>query len=320
MASSRFRSIELRKSTASQLVLFFAILVATSFILFRGAVIPAANALFRDSFKADVYTQGDNLNAWTRWKVVVEPGRATGGNTYGEENETKVYYFDPVLATLPLVFGAGAFIAVIACAVVAPGIGLIRQKIEREIINALHHYARIEYAEHTDEDLLELSETIAKADVHRLHELEDHWHTTVADLETLQRAVLWRRRSLFGRLVHLPDVLSLYMQQHFTIRYENSMMGLIYIGAAVLIIIIGLRGLQFIPKDSPSLVLFAISLEFILLIVYAFTLMYTKAENKTESADMGMSEMHTMFGASPTGSSSRQAEKLLRMFVSGPRS
>lgn len=98
------------------------------------------------------------------------------------------------------------------------------------------------------------------------------------------------------------------------------MMGLIYIGAAVLIIIIGLRGLQFIPKDSPSLVLFAISLEFILLIVYAFTLMYTKAENKTESADMGMSEMHTMFGASPTGSSSRQAEKLLRMFVSGPRS
>ncbi|MFM2132807.1 MAG: hypothetical protein RL156_88 [Bacteroidota bacterium] len=320
MASSRFRNIELRKSTASQLVLFFAILVAASFLFLKGAVMPLADSVFRNSFKAELFTSGENLNEWTNWKVVVEPGKSSRANTYGEENETKVYYFDPVLATLPLVFGAGAFIAVIACAIVAPGLGLIRQKIEREIINALHHYARIEYAEHTDEDLLELSETIAKADVHRLHELEDHWHTSVADLETLQRAVLWRRRSLFGRLVHLPDALSLYMQQHFTIRYENSMMGLIYIGAAVLIIIIGLRGLQFIPKDSPSLVLFAISLEFILLIVYAFTLMYTKAEDKTESADMGMSDMQTMFGATSSGSSSRQAEKLLRMFVSGPHS
>jgi hypothetical protein len=319
MASSRLRYIEFRKSTASQIVLFFAVLIVTAFFCFRGAFIPLAKTLFHDSFKADVYTEGGNLNAWTNWRVVVEPGRAAKGGTYGEDGEMKVYFFDPVLATLPLVAGIGAFVALIVCSVIPPGIGLIRQKIEREIINALHHYARIEYGEHTDADLLELSETIARADIHRLHELEDHWHTTVPDLETLQRAILWRQRSLVGRVFNIRDALALYMQQHFTIRYENPVLGLIYIGAAVLIIIIGLRGLQFIPKDSPSLVLFAISLEFMLLIVYAFTLMYTKAVEQAESSEAGVSELQTLFGTSTGGSSRQQAEKLLRMFVAGPK-
>lgn len=319
MATSHLRYRELRKSTIRQVVLFFAVLIATSFLCFRTAVIPAAQALFRDSFKAEVLSSGDDLNAWTKWKVVVEPGRAAKGGTYGEDGEVKVYLFDPVLATLPLVAGIGAFIALVVCSVVTPGAGLIRQKIEREIINALHHYARIEYAEHTDADLMELSETLARADIHRLHELEDHWHTTVSDLETLQRAILWRQRSLAGRIIHLRDALGLYMQRHFTIRYENPVLGLIYIGAAVLIIIIGLRGLQFIPKDSPSLVLFAISLEFMLLIVYAFTLMYTKATEQTEATEAGLPELQTLFGASTGGSSRQQAERLLRMFVSGPR-
>ncbi|MFM7775168.1 MAG: hypothetical protein ACKO9V_10110, partial [Candidatus Kapaibacterium sp.] len=307
MATSHLRYRELRKSTVRQVVLFFVVLVATSFLCFRTAVIPAAQALFRDSFKAEVLSSGDDLNAWTKWKVVVEPGRAAKGGTYGEDGEVKVYLFDPVLATLPLVAGIGAFLALVVCSVVTPGAGLIRQKIEREIINALHHYARIEYAEHTDADLMELSETLARADIHRLHELEDHWHTTVSDLETLQRAIIWRQRSLAGRIIHLPDALGLYMQRHFTIRYENPVLGLIYIGAAVLIIIIGLRGLQFIPKDSPSLVLFAISLEFMLLIVYAFTLMYTKATDQTEATEAGLPELQTLFGASTGGSSRQQA-------------
>ena len=318
MASSRLRFIELRKSTASQLVLFFAILFVTAFISWRGLMVPLAQTLFRDSFKAEITTTGDNLSDWTRWKIVVDPARATPDSKYGEDGESKVYFFNPILSTLPLIAGIGAVVAVLICSVIDPKRGLIRQKIEREIIVTLHHYARIEYAEHSDSDLVELSDMIAKANLHRLHELEDHWHTSIRDLETLQRALLWRERSFIGRILYIRDALGLYMQQHFTIRYENSMMGLIYIGAAVLIIIIGLRGLQFIPKDSPSLVLFAISLEFMLLIVYAFTLMYTKAMEQSENSEAGLPELHSLFGSAAGGSSRQQAERLLRMFVDKP--
>ena len=131
----------------------------------------------------------------------------------------------------------------------------------------------------------------------------------------LQQAILWRERSSVGRILHLKDALSLYLRNHFTIEYENTMLGFVFIGAAILIIIIGLRGLQFIPKDKPSLVLFAISLEFILLIIYAITLIYTK---QTEEKDAAVNEQQfsAMFTGQTGASSSKQAEKLLRMFVS----
>ena len=316
MTSSRFQYIELRKSSVLQLIFFFAVFLAVASISFRVLIIPLAESVFEDSFKARVIKEGENLNQWTNWKVETEPARVSKNNSYGNEEESKTYFFDPVLATLPLVLAAGAFIAVIASSVVSIRLGLIRQKIEREIINALHAYARIEYGEHTENDLTELSDTIRRADIHKLHELEEHWHTSVSDLEIVQAAIVWRHRSLVGRIVHLLDAIALYMRNHFTVRYENPVLGMIYIGAAVLIIIIGLRGLQFIPKDSPSLVLFAICLEFILLIVYAATLMYTKASEEEES-DGGASDLASMF-ASGSGASSQQAEKLLRMFSSQP--
>jgi len=53
----------------------------------------------------------------------------------------------------------------------------------------------------------------------------------------------------------------LYMSHHFTESYANTVTGLAYFGAAILIIIIGIRGLKFIPATRPSLILGAIFLE-----------------------------------------------------------
>ncbi len=317
MASKRLQYVELRKSSAGQILLFFTIFLLCSVAFFRTVGVPAAEKIFSDSFNATVEKEGEELNLYTNWRMTVDGQHAGRTRSLEDDQSSKVYYYNPLLAIFPLVLAVGLFCAGLFTAVLSPKLGYIRQKIEREIIAALHHFARLEYNDHSDKDLQDVSELIRKADIHRLHELEERWNTSFAELEVLQQAIRWRERNMMGRLLRVDDAMRLYLRNHFTIRYENPVLGMIYIGAAILIIIIGLRGLQFIPKDRPSLVLFAISLEFILLIVYAITLIYTKETEATETDYSGM-DVNSLFSTSQRSSSTQQAEKMLRMFVSNP--
>ncbi len=319
MTSSRVRYIELRKNTPTQVVLFLVIFVSFSFAFFRFVGIPVAEKLFAESFNAKLETSGEGLNEFTNWRMTVEPPRGKHGEVLGDQQDVKIYYYSPLLAIFPVILAVGLLGAGLLTAVMSPRNGYVRQKIEREIINALHHYAHVAHSEHGDADITEISDTIKKADLHRLHELEETWNVAFTDLEVLQSAIRWRERSMLMRLMRVDDAMRLYLRNHFTIRYENPVLGFIYIGAAILIIIIGLRGLQFIPKDRPSLVLFAISLEFTLLIVYAITLIYTK-ESEQQEVESGMMDVQSLFSGSASPSSTKQAEKLLRMFVSSPPS
>ena len=67
--------------------------------------------------------------------------------------------------------------------------------------------------------------------------------------------------------------LRLYMSHHFTEAYANTV---------ILIIIIGVRGLKFIPATRPSLILGAIFLEGAMLALMAFTLLYTQEEERMD--------------------------------------
>ncbi len=317
MTTSRVHYIELRKNSPLQVIIFFSVFALSSLAFFRFIGVPVAEKLFADSLKAKLEMEGDDLNEYTNWRMTVEPPKGKHGESTGDQQDTKVYYFNPLLAILPVVIALGLFFAGLLTAVLPPHLGYVRQKIEREIINTLHLFARLEHAEHTDQELIELSESIKKADIHHLHELEERWNVSFTELEVAQSAIRWRERSMFMRLMRVDDALRHYLRNHFTIHYENPVLGLIYIGAAILIIIIGLRGLQFIPKDRPSLVLFAISLEFILLIVYAVTLIYTR-ESDPQEIDHPTMDVQSLFSSSNSPASTQQAEKLLRMFVSTP--
>jgi hypothetical protein len=105
------------------------------------------------------------------------------------------------------------------------------------------------------------------------------------------------------------------MRYYFTVKYSNTILGFVYIGAAVLIIMIGLRGLKFIPSTQPSFVLFALGLEFSLLITYAVTLMYSRNEDEVEREmhnqrnQKGKSSVQELLG------NSREVENLLRVFL-----
>jgi hypothetical protein len=72
------------------------------------------------------------------------------------------------------------------------------------------------------------------------------------------------------------------MSHHITEKYQNLVTGMAYGGAAFLIVAVGIRGLKFIPAAKPSFILLAIFLEFTMLSLLAFTLIYTEEEERMD--------------------------------------
>lgn len=92
-----------------------------------------------------------------------------------------------------------------------------------------------------------------------------------------KNGLIWRRNRS-----HFLHGLRLYMSHHFTEKYANFVTGLAYGGAALLIVAVGIRGLKFIPASRPSIILLAIILEFTMLSLLAFTLIYTEEEERMD--------------------------------------
>jgi hypothetical protein len=97
------------------------------------------------------------------------------------------------------------------------------------------------------------------------------------EIEDLKNALLWQRNHF-----HFLKGFRLYMSHHFCEKFQNLTTGLAYGGAAILIIAIGVRGIKFIPPTKPSIILFAITLEFSLLLLLALTLLYTESEERMD--------------------------------------
>jgi hypothetical protein len=97
------------------------------------------------------------------------------------------------------------------------------------------------------------------------------------EIEDTKNGLLWRRNHVL-----LLKGLRLYMSHHFTEKYSNLVQGLAYSGAAVLIVTVGIRGLKFIPPTKPSIILFSTFLEFSMLALLAFTLIYTEEEERMD--------------------------------------
>ncbi|HET9137533.1 MAG TPA: hypothetical protein VFO76_12935 [Candidatus Kapabacteria bacterium] len=76
--------------------------------------------------------------------------------------------------------------------------------------------------------------------------------------------------------------ISTYMKFHFVEHYANTVQGLAYAGAAFLIIVVGIRGLKFIPAIKPSPILFALGVEFSMLCLLALSLLYTEEEERID--------------------------------------
>ncbi len=125
---------------------------------------------------------------------------------------------------------------------------------------------------------------------------ESYSEAVMTEIENLKAAQDWQK----ARWKIMP-ALRLYMAHHFTERYANNVTGFAYGGAAILIIVVGIRGLKFIPAARPSVMLWAILLEFTLLALMAVSLFYTEEEERMDKMlkkmeDSGKSQLSSLKG------------------------
>ncbi len=72
-------------------------------------------------------------------------------------------------------------------------------------------------------------------------------------------------------------------------KYENNVQALAYWGAAILIVLVGFRGIQLMSREDPSLLIAALLLEFLLISLLGFLMFYKPEEtNRTHhSSNVG---------------------------------
>jgi hypothetical protein len=286
-APTRAKVVELSNHTPTQLLVFVLTALAVSWLLFVGVATPLLEMFFRSFLRAEVARDGAQLlyrlNADSDAELISTGTYSLWGLVTDAHTIPPIaaYVFRPFIALLPVVLVAGLALASIISAVLPIEFGYVRQKIEREILNMLDRIAVKQYGEHTPEEIKHLTQSIRGADMRRLHDLADAVGMSYDDLYLVQRALAWRDAVGAGKLFRVHDAVKFYMREYFTERYANAVLGLVYIGAAVLIIVIGLRGLKFLPATDPSVVLGALGLEFLLLITYAAMLMYGRGEESS---------------------------------------
>lgn len=234
-------------------------------------------------------------------------------DVYTKTPQEARYWFNPFLSLFVPAIMTGLGMALFFSGIIPYKIGLIRQKIEREIAIVVDRICLIKYGYHGEDEKREIIDGLMNADLRDLHDFVELWGMSIEDIKILHRALVWKHSSLFGRIIRFNYGLRMYMRFYFTVIYSNNVLGFVYIGAAVLIIIIGLRGLKFIPAAQPSLVLFALGLEFSLLIIYAFTLIYSRQEDET-APENTLSEGRNLLMNGDLGSS-KEVEQLLRVFI-----
>jgi hypothetical protein len=333
MATTRSRVVELSEHSSTQITTFLVLAAACAASLFIFVAAPVLDVFFAGFLRSEVIRDGSAVTyriaenradevvitgTFTTW-AIVDP-RQTDHNDDAPPTQKQTdapayraeYIFKPIVALAPLVLVGGVLIAALLTSLL-PG-GLLGQKMEREILVALDRLAFSQYGEHTQAEIKMLTKEIVTADARRLHDLADVYGMSYTDLELFQKALLWREASGGARTTRTHDAIKFYMREYFTDRYSNAILGLVYMGAAVLIIVIGIRGLKFLPATDPSVVLSALGLEFILLVTYAAILMYGRTE---ESGGMIRSssggEQHADLDLDG------DTEKLMRAFLAVPR-
>ncbi len=335
MATTRSKVVELSEHTPAQMIVFGVLSVACAIALFTAVAVPTVESFFTAFLRSEVIRDGSSVkyrisenredevvvtSPYTRWALVdpstqmLTPSATPQLDTSGKPKLRQAeYVFSPVIAFAPLVIVGGFVLGALLTTIVGGAAGLVRQKLEREILTALDRLAMAQYGEHTQQEITGLAREIVSANLRTRHDLADRYAMPFSQLELLRSAIRWRDSSGPVRLWRTHDAVKFYMREYFTNRYSNAILGLVYMGAAVLIIVIGIRGLKFLPATDPSVVLGALGLEFMLLITYAIVLMYGRTDEDTSEHIRETAASHAAHLDSDT-------EHLLRAFLGVQRS
>lgn len=177
----------------------------------------------------------------------------------------------------------GFIIAVIVTTMLPRQIGYISNKIEREIDNTVARIDEQTGDKISREEIERITASNSKDDLSPI--AKQFGPVIVSEIEDVRAANKWKKAKFL-----VTKGLRLYMVRHFAEKYANNVQGFAYGGAALLIVIIGIRGLKFIPPTQPSILLAAITLEFALLSLLAVTLFYTEEEQRMDKLMRNLEE------------------------------
>lgn len=195
---------------------------------------------------------------------------------------------DPIMIQPWLTFGIfsiffGFLSAIIITAMLPRQVGYISNKIEREIVNVADRIDEQTGDKVSREEIERITAPNSKDDLRPI--AKEFGPVIVSEIEDVRAAKRWKR----NRILFMKG-LRLYMTRHFAEKYGNNVQGFAYGGAALLIVVIGIRGLKFIPPTQPSVLLAAISLEFTMLLLLAITLFYTEEEQRMDKLIRNLEE------------------------------
>jgi hypothetical protein len=177
----------------------------------------------------------------------------------------------------------GFIIAVIVTSMLPRQVGYIANKIEREIDNTIDRIDEQTGDKISREEIERITAPNSKDDLTPIE--KQFGPVIVSEIEDVRNARKWKRNKLI-----FTKGLRLYMVRHFSEKYANNVQGFAYGGAALLIVVIGIRGLKFIPPTQPSILLAAITLEFSMLVLLAVTLFYTEEEQRMDKLMRNLEE------------------------------
>jgi hypothetical protein len=193
------------------------------------------------------------------------------------ETQGTLYFIDPLLAFAPIYVFVSLVVAFLVSMFLPIGnrSSLIRSSLQKE-------FDRMEFAlrKQCGSHKLEFDRLMSMTGSERENAIRNSTLPEVtvhemADFTSVREWLAGERGSPF-----VP--MKFYFRYRLAGGYGNVIQGLVAGGAAVLIFVIGLRGLKFIPSEEPSLILMSLSLEFILLIVLMFTFAGSPQEERLD--------------------------------------
>ena len=263
------------------------ITIIAGIMLFYAILIPLIKYFVITTLNGAVHCESNELISYTLDNTKIQRRTSTlfvwAVDLYLKTPTAARFWFQPIFSLSMISILFGIVIGVYVTTFLPLPFGYFKQKIEREIINTLDKIHYKKYFTHIDNFTQhELMREIESADLRGLHRLSSEYDVPVDELTILQNAIQWKNSNILYQSIHFLKGIKIYMRNHFTDKYSNTILGFVYFGAAFLIVIIGLRGLKFIPVSEPSLIFFSLGLEFSILITYASTLFFSKPENVEE--------------------------------------
>jgi hypothetical protein len=191
--------------------------------------------------------------------------------------EQTLYFINPFIAFFPLhVFIASLLAFLLSMFIPVEGdIAWIRKKLYREI-DHIYSLLRKQFEAHN----VDFAEMI-QLPLYKREELLRF--TTLPEVVIFELADYIAVRDWVDKKTRNPFIpLKFYFRYRISASYGNIIQGLVSGGAAILIFVIGLRGLKLIPAEEPSLILMALSIEFILLIILMITFAGSAQEERLD--------------------------------------